>query len=171
MALWGVIVMRRAGAIVAAAAAATITMATAACGSTGTASGSSAPSAPAHDPASSLPQSQQVSEAQCRDKAALDTALTNLLQVSIRKGALNQVQADAADLQAKLSALTGDMHSEFSVQINALQSALTKLQTAVKGASNGTSSIAQVRTAADGITTATANLGTAFAEAGCIGGE
>jgi hypothetical protein len=80
------------------------------------------------------------------------------------------VPADLEDLQAKLSALMGDMHGAFSVQINALQSALAKLQTAVKGVSSGTSSIAEVRTAVDGVTTATANLGTAFAQAGCIGG-
>src|SRR5215472_7302354 len=76
--------MRRAGAIVTAAAAVTITITTAACGST--ASGSSAPSA--HDSASSPAQSQQVSRAQCQDKAALETSLTNLLQVSIGKGTI-----------------------------------------------------------------------------------
>jgi hypothetical protein len=168
VAAWGVLATRRAGTIVAAAAAATITITAAACGST--ASGSSAPSAPAHHPASSPAQSQQVSGAQCADKAALEASLANLLQVSIRKGALNRVQADVEDLQAKLSALTGDMHGAFSVQIDALQSALTTLQTAVKGASSG-SSVAEVRTAADGVTTATANLGTAFAQAGCIGGD
>ena len=160
--------MRRAGAIVAAAAAATITITAAACGST--ASGSSAPSASAHHSASSPAQSQQVSRVQCQNKAALEASLTNLLQVSIRKGALKRVQTDLEDLQAKLSVLMGDMHGAFSVQINALQSALTKLHTAVKGASSG-SSVAEVRTAADGVTTATANLGTAFAQAGCIGGD
>lgn len=160
--------MRRAGAIMAAAAAATITITAAACGST--ASGSSAPSASAHHPASSPAQSQQVSGVQCQDKAALETSLTNLLQVSIRKGVLKRVQANVEDLQAKLSALMGDMHGAFTVQINALQSALTTLQTAVKGASSGSNSVAEVRTAADGVTTAMANLGTAFAQAGCIGG-
>jgi len=74
-------------------------------------------------------------------------------------------------LQAKLSTLTANVHGAFSVQINALQSALTTLHTAAKGASNGSNSVAKVRTAADGVTTATANLGTAFAEAGCIGGD
>lgn len=169
VAAWGVIAMRRAGAIVAVAAAATITLATAACGSTGTASGSSAPSA--HHSASSPGQSPQVSRAQCGDKAALEASLTNLLQVSIRQRTLKQVQADVEDMQAKLSALKGDLHGAFSVQINALQSALTTLQAAVKGVSNGSSSVAEVRTAADGVTTATANLGTAFAQAGCIGGD
>jgi prophage DNA circulation protein len=129
------------------------------------------PSAPAHHSASSPAQSHQVSTAQCADKAALETSLTNLLQVSIRQRTLKQVQADVEDMQAKLSALKGDMHGAFSVQINALQSALTKLQAAVKGVSNGSSSVAEVRTAADGVTTATANLGTAFAQAGCIGGD
>ena len=61
------------------------------------------------------------------------------------------------------------MHGAFSAQVNALQSALSKLKTAVKGASSGSSSIADVRTAADEVTTATANLGTAFAQCGCIG--
>jgi hypothetical protein len=46
--------------------------------------------------------------------------------------------------QAKLSALMGDMHGAFSVQINALQSALTKLQTVVKGVGIGSSSIAEI---------------------------
>ena len=165
----GVIAMRRAGGIVAAAAAATITLAAAACGSTGTAAGSSAPSA--HHSASSPAQSPQVSRAQCADKAALETSLVNLLQVSIRQRTLKQVQADVEDMQAKLSALKGDMHGAFSVQINALQSALTTLQAAVKGVSNGSRSVAEARTAADGVTTATANLGTAFAQAGCTGGD
>jgi uncharacterized protein (DUF885 family) len=160
--------MRRAGTIVAATAAVTITMAAAACGST--ASGSSAPSASAHHSAGSPAPSQQISRAQCQDKAALNTSLTNLLQVSIRKSALKRVQADLEDLQAKLSALRGDMHGGYSAQINALQSALTKLQTAVQGASSGSSGVAEVRTAIDGVTTATANLGTAFGQGGCIGG-
>ena len=74
-------------------------------------------------------------------------------------------------MQAKLSTLTANVHGAFSVQINALQSALTTLQAAVKGVRGGSGSVAEVRTAADGVTTATANLGTAFAEAGCIGGD
>jgi hypothetical protein len=74
---------------------------------------------------------------QCQDEAAVDTSLTNFLQVSIRKGALKQVQADLGDLQDKHRALMGDMHGAFSVQINALQSALSKLQTAAKGVSSG----------------------------------
>jgi hypothetical protein len=169
VAAWGVIAMRQAVAIVAAAAAATITLAAAACGSTGTASGSSVPSAPAHHSASSAARSPQVSRAQCADKAALETSLTDLLQVSIRQRTLKQVQADVEDMQARLSALKGDMHGAFGVQINALQSALTTLQAAVKGVGSG--SVAEVRTAVDGVTTATANLGTVFAQAGCIGGD
>jgi hypothetical protein len=46
-----------------------------------------------------------------------------------------------------------------------------QLQTAAKGVSSGSSSIADVRTASDEVTTATAKLGTAFAQGGCIGGD
>ena len=43
-----------------------------------------------HHSASSPAQSQQVSRAQCQDKAALEASLTNLVQVSIGRGALNR---------------------------------------------------------------------------------
>jgi hypothetical protein len=48
------------------------------------------------------------------------------VHVSIGRGALKQVKADLKDLQADLSALMGDVHGAFSVQINALRSALTR---------------------------------------------
>lgn len=168
--VWG-IAMRRVGVIVAAAAAAAITMFAAACGSSGNGSGSSAPSATAHRSASGPAQSQQVTRAQCLDKAALEKSFTNLLQVNIGKGTLTQVKADLQDLQTKLSVLVGAEHGAFSAQTDALKSALTTLQTAVKGVRSGSSSVADVRTAVDGVTTAMANLGTAFAQKGCMGGN
>jgi hypothetical protein len=51
------------------------------------------------------------------------------------------------------------------------RTALTTLQTAVRGVSSGSNSAAEVRTAVHGVTTATANLGTAFAQGGCIAGD
>jgi uncharacterized protein YukE len=123
--------MRRVEVIVIAATAAAITMVAAACGSGGTASGSSAPSATAGHSASSP---AQAGTALCQDYAALQASLANLAaHVSGGKGAVKQVPADLQDLQPKLSAFTGDAHGMFSVQINALKSALTTLQTAVTG--------------------------------------
>ena len=151
----------------AAAAAAAITMLAAACGSSGTTSGSSAPSATASHPASSPAQS--ASTAVCQDNAALQTSLTGLVDVSGGTGALKQAKADLKDARANLSALAGDAHGAFSTQINALKSALATLQTAVTGVSSGSSSVAEVRTASDGVTKATADLGAALSQAGCTG--
>jgi hypothetical protein len=171
VAAWGVIAPRRVGVIVAAAAASAIMMVAAACGSSDSTSGGSAPSALARHSANSPAQPPQASRAECQDAIALQASLANLLQVSIGKGALKQVQADVEDLQAKLSALTGGAHGAFSVQINALKSALTTLQTAVKGVSSGSGSVAEVRTAVDGVATATTNIVSALAKRGCIFGE
>ena len=148
------------GAIVAAAAAAIITLAAAACGST--ASGSSGPSAPAHHSASGPAQSQQASTAVCRDGTALQTPLTGLASASGATGTLTQVRANLKDAQAKLSALTDDAHGAFSTQIHAMKSALTTLQTAVKGGPG-----AGVSTALDGVTQAESVLVGVLAQGGC----
>jgi uncharacterized protein YukE len=145
----------------AAAAAAAITMLAAACGSSGTTSGSSAPSATASHSASSPAQS--ASTALCQDHAALQASLANLAHVSGGTGALKQAKADLKDAQANLTALTGEAHGAFSTQINALKSALTTLQTAVKGG-DGDGSVADVRTASGGVTKAATN-GAANAQA------
>jgi uncharacterized protein YukE len=151
----------------AAAAAAAITMLTAACGSSDTTSGGSSPSATANHSASSPAQS--ASTALCQDTAALRASLANLTHVSKGQGVLKQAQADLTDVRAKLTALTGDAHGAFSSQTNALKSALTTLQTAVKGVSSGSSSIAEVRTALGGVTKAAMNLAAAMERAGCLG--
>lgn len=98
----------------------------------------------------------------------LRASLANLAHVSKGKGALKQAQADLKDVQAKLTALTGDAHGAFSSQINALKSALTTLQTAVKGVSGGSSAIAEVRTALGGVTKAAMDLAAAMERAGCL---
>jgi uncharacterized protein YukE len=149
-----------------AAAAAAITMLVAACGSSATTSGSSAPSATASHPASNPAQS--ASTAVCQDEAALQASLTGLADVSGGTGALKQAKADLKDAQANLSALAGEAHGAFSTQLNALKSALATLQTAVKGVSGGGNSVAEVRTASDGVTEAAADLGAALSQAGCL---
>jgi uncharacterized protein YukE len=141
-------------------------MLAAACGSSSTTSGSSASSATANRSASPA-QPAKASTAMCQDNAALQASLANLAQVSTGKVALKQVKTDLKDVQAKLSTLTGEAHGAFSIQINALKSALTTLQTAVKGVSGGGSSVADVRTAFDGVTTATGDLSTALSQGGC----
>jgi len=158
----GVIAMRRAGAIVAAAAAATLTMLAAACGSTGSTSASSAPSPTVSHQASGRAQSQQASTAVCRDGTALQAPLTGLASASGAKGALTQVKANLKDAQAKLSALTDDAHGAFSTQIHAMKSALTTLQAAVNGGPG-----ARVSTALDGVTQAESVLVGVLAQGGC----
>ena len=159
--------MRLVEVIATAATAAAITMAAAACGSSGAASGSSAPSATVGHPASSP---AQASTALCQDYGALQASLANLAaHVSGGKETVKQVPADLQDLQPKLSAFTGDAHGMFSVQINALKSALTTLQTAVNGVRSGSSSAAEVRTAGAEATMAVTDLAAALAQAGCTG--
>jgi hypothetical protein len=159
--------MRRVEVIVTAATAAAITMVAVACGSGGTASGSSAPSATAGHSASSP---AQASTALCQDYGALQASLADLVaHVSGGKGGVKQVPADLQDVQPKLSVFTGGAHGMFSVQIKALKSALTTLQTAVNGVRSGSGSAAEVRTAGAGATTAATNLAAALAQAGCTG--
>lgn len=144
--------------------------ATAACGSSGTTSGSSASSATASHQASSPAQPTKASTALCQDNAALQTPLTNLDDASGGKGTLTQVTADLNDAQAKLSALAGDAHGAFSIQIDALKSALITLQTAVRSGSSGSNSPAKISTALDGVTTADSDLLRVLAQGGCVGG-
>jgi uncharacterized protein YukE len=153
--------------VAAAAAAAVIAMLAAACGSGDTTSGNPAPSATARHSASSPAQPPKASTAMCQDNAALQASLASLAQVSTGKGALKQVKADVQDARAKLSTLIGDAHDTFSTQIIALKSALTTLQTTVQGVRSGSSSVADVRTAFDGVTTATGDLSTALSQGGC----
>jgi hypothetical protein len=154
----------------AAAAAAVITMLAAACGSSGTTSGSSAPSVTASHQASSPAQATKASTALCQDSGALQAPLADLANASGGTGTLTQVKVDLKDAQAKLSALAGDAHGAFSTQINALKSALTTLQTAVKGVSSGSSWPANISTAFDGVTTAESDLLGALGQGGCVGG-
>jgi hypothetical protein len=140
-----------------------------ACGSSGSTSASSAPSATTGHSASSPAQPPQASTAVCQDNAALQASLANLAHVSKGKGAVKQAKTALKDAQPEFTALTGDAHGTFSVQINALKSALTTLQTAVKGVSSGSSSVAEVRTALGGVTKAVTNLGAVLAQGGCIG--
>jgi hypothetical protein len=143
---------------------------TAACGSSGTTSGSSASSATASHQASSPAQPTKASTTLCRDNAALQTPLTNLADDSGGKGTLTQVTADLKDAQAEFSALAGDAHGAFSIQINALKSALTTLQTAVRGVSSGSNPPAKISTALDGVTTADSDLLRVLAQGGCVAG-
>jgi hypothetical protein len=149
-----------------AAAASVITTLAVACGSSGTGSG---PSATTDHSASSPAQPPQASTAVCQDNAALQASLANLADVSKGKGALKQAKTALKDAKPEFTALTGDAHGTFSIQINALKSALTTLQTAVKGVSSGSSSVAEVRTALGGVTKAATNLGAVLAQGGCLG--
>jgi uncharacterized protein YukE len=120
--------------------------------------------------ASSSAQPTKASTALCQDNGALQTPLTNLDDASGGKGTLTQMTADLKDAQAKLSAFAGDAHGAFSIQTNALKSALTTLQTAVRGGSSGSNSPAKISTALDGVTTADSDLLRVLAQGGCVGG-
>jgi hypothetical protein len=80
----------------------------------------------------------------------------------------SEIKADLSDVQAKLATLVTDAKGQWQAQTNALQSALTVLQTAVKNLAAGPSSTtaAGVRTALGNVNTATRNL-LAVADANC----
>lgn len=133
-----------------------------ACGSgqssPGTAASSPATSSPAGTPATSSPAPTSVV---CSDVAALRASLTKLTHIQITQGAASELSAALSDVQAKLSKLAQDTKGQWNTQINAVKSALDKLQTAVTDLGNGSGSITAVVSALREVATTTGTLLTA----------
>jgi hypothetical protein len=82
------------------------------------------------------------------------------VHVSIGKGTVNEISSDLADVEAKLKALTADLHDAYTAQTTAVQSAVDKVKSAVSdlSANPSTSAVKDVATAFGGLATATGNL-------------
>ena len=127
-----------------------------ACGS-GQSSPASSPAAssPAGTPTTSSPSPTSVV---CSDVAALRASLTKLTHIQITKGAASELAAAVGDVQSKLSKLAQDTKGQWNTQINAVKSALDKLQTAVTDLGNGSGSITAVVSALREVATTTGTL-------------
>ena len=127
------------------------------CGSSGGTSGSSSSSASG---SASSSASATGNTKVCQDVAALRTAASKITHVTVSRGAADRLTADVKDVQAKLTALATDAGNQWSSQITALKSALSKLQSAVSALGNG-GSLGSVTGALAGVKTAAQNLLTA----------
>jgi hypothetical protein len=134
------------------------------CGSSGSQGGGGGTPAPAPSPATSTPStaaaSSTASAELCADAAALQAALDRLGSINVGPGAVTELQNDLKDVQSSLTTLVNSARSEWQGEVTALQASLTTLQTAIQQlASNpGTSTVAAVRTALQGVGTAARNL-------------
>jgi hypothetical protein len=143
-----------------------------ACGSSTTSSpnNGASPSSPA---AAASPKPTATS-AVCQAAADLRDSVTALAHVKIGAGTVNEISSDIANVQAKLSALTAELHDSFKSQTGAVQSALNTLKTAVSNlrAQPSTSTVTGVATAVRGVTTAVTSLMSSLApECGSASGS
>jgi hypothetical protein len=150
--------------IVAAALAAGLLLA--ACSSSSTSSPGSSPSPSATPaptsaaPPTPTPTTPSPASAVCQAAADLRASVGTLTHVKIGKGTANEIKSDLADVEAKLTALTAQMHGEFQAQTTAVKSALDTLKTAVSNltAHPSTSTVKGVATAVGGVATAASSL-------------
>jgi hypothetical protein len=128
------------------------------CGSSGSTSGSSSSASSSASSAASATTAGNTKV--CQDVAALRASAAKMTHVTVSKGAVSTLAADAKDVRAKLTTLANDAGNQWSSQISALKSALSKLQSAVTGLGNG-GSLSSVASALAGTKTAAQNLLTA----------
>jgi hypothetical protein len=130
----------------------------AACSSSTTSSPGSGTSPTA--PAAAASPTPTPTSAVCRAAADLRDSVTALTHVKVGAGTVNEISSDLADVQAKLTALTGELHDSFKAQTSAVQSALDTLKTAVSNlrAQPSASTVKGVTTAIGGVTTAVGSL-------------
>jgi hypothetical protein len=143
----------------------------AACGSSATSStGSSAspsvtspsatsPSATGATGATASPTPSDTS-AVCQAAAALRDSVSTLTHVNIGTGTVSEIISDLGNVQAKLTALTAELHDTFKTQTNAVTSALDTLKTAASNlrAHPSASTITSAATAVGGVTAAVSSL-------------
>jgi hypothetical protein len=82
-----------------------------------------------------------------------------------RAGTVNEIKSDLANVEAKLTALTAELHDANKTQTSAVESAIDALKTAVSdfSAHPGVSTLQGVTTAVGGVTTTVSNLLTSLA--------
>ena len=124
---------------------------------------SSSPSpsaAPAATSAAAVPATPGPTPAVCEAAAGLRASVDTLTHVKIGKGTADEIKSDLANVEAKLTALTTELHGEFQAQTSAVKSAVGALKTAVSNltAHPSTSTVKGVATAVGGVATAASSL-------------
>jgi ABC-type transporter Mla subunit MlaD len=96
----------------------------------------------------------------CQAAAALRDSVSTLTHVNIGTGTVSEIISDLGDVQAKLTALTAELHDTFKTQTNAVTSALDTLKTAASNlrAHPSASTITSAATAVGGVTAAVSSL-------------
>jgi hypothetical protein len=135
-----------------------------ACGSSSTSSTpvsapSSATSAAASSPAASSPAPSSTS-ALCQDVAALRASVDKLKHVTIGKGTVDELKADAADVKTKLGAVKTEAHGQAQAQISAMEDSLAKLQSAIKTVTSNfsVSAVSETVSAVQGVAASASSL-------------
>jgi hypothetical protein len=135
-----------------------VTLLTVACGS----GSSSTASSGSTSAAAASPSVSAASSVLCTDAAALRSSLDKLthLQAGAGQGAVNEVKADLANVQAAATTFANDTKGRWQSQTSGLKPALSSLQTEVqKLAANPTSAgVSSVVTAVGQVTTAAQQL-------------
>lgn len=126
----------------------------AACGSSTTTSPGSGATATTASPAPSP------TSGVCQAAAELRASVNALAHVKIGQGTVNEIKSDLANVEAKLTALTTELHDASKPQASAVNSALDTLKTAVSdfSAHPSASTLGGVTTAVSGVTTSAGNL-------------
>jgi hypothetical protein len=135
----------------------------AACSSSSTSSpatSSPSPSAPPAPTSAAAAPAPSPTSAVCQAAADLRASVDTLTHVKIGKGTADEIKSDLADVEAKLTALTAELHGEFKAQASAVKSALNTLKTAVSDLTDhpSTSTVKGVTTALGGVATAASSL-------------
>ena len=101
----------------------------------------------------------------CQAAAELHASVNALAHVKIGQGTVNEIKSDLANVEAKLTALTAELHDANKPQTTAVNSALDTLKTAVSdlSAHPSASTLGGVATAVSGVTTSVGNLLTSLA--------
>jgi hypothetical protein len=147
-----------------AAAAVSAVLLMAACDSTA-GSGSGGSASPSSSPAATAAPASGSASARCQAAADLRASVDQLTHVKIGKGTADEIKSDLANVEAKLTALTAQLHDELHAQASAVKSALDALRTALSNltAQPSTSTAKGVATALDKVAATTRSLLSALA--------
>ena len=133
----------------------------AACSSSTTAPPGPSPTASAASAASTPHPTSAVCPAAAELRASVDA----LAHIKIGAGTVDEIKSGLAEVEANVTALTGELHDANTAQASAAKSALGTLKTAVSAftAQPSASALRDVATAVSGVTTAVGHLLTSVA--------
>jgi len=98
----------------------------------------------------------------CQAAAELRTSVNALARVKIGTGTVDQIKSDLADVEAKFTALTAELHNANKTQTSAVKTSLDTLMTAVSNLSANPSA-SNLRTVATAVGAVTTSAGTLLA--------